>query len=176
MSVWINQELVNNVTITIKEQYGKKKRVYAYCRPGTWQKSRFIQITTSIKDADIHYEYFEEKVQLHFEDNFFSDEYRQFREYLYEHTKDISGFEWKNWQHHQKGRCVLNCYIESPSDLYDAFNKIINLFDPIIEQYVNEHPELFSKQDRPETITDRSYSLVSENIDPTPEIGIKSVG
>ena len=36
--------------------------------------------------------------------------------------------------------------------------------------------ELFCKQERPETITDRSYTLVSEDIDPTPEIGIKTVG
>lgn len=176
MSVWIDQELVDDVKYTIRVKFHNEKRVYAYCRPRSRGYSRFIQITTPIRDADIHYEYNDEKVQLHFEGKFLSDEYRQFREYLYEHTKDISGFEWKNWQHHQKGRCVLNCYMEFWEELYEAFYRIIDVFDPIIKQYVNEHPELFCKQERPETITDRSYTLVSEDIDPTPEIGIKTVG
>lgn len=176
MSVWINQELVDDVKYTIREKYGNKKRIYAYCRPRSWQQSRFIQITTPIRDADIHYEYFEEKVQLHFEGKYFSDEYRHFREHLYEQTKDKAGFEWKDWQHHQKGRCVLNCYMEVWEELYEALNRIISVFDPIIEQYVNDHQELFSKQENLETITDRSYSLISEDIDQTPEIDIKTVG
>lgn len=67
MSVLINQELVNDIKFTIREKYGNKKRVYAYCRPRSWQQSRYIQITTPIRDADIHYEYFDERVQLHFE-------------------------------------------------------------------------------------------------------------
>ncbi len=176
MSVWINQELVDDVKFTIREKYGNKKRIYAYCRPRSWQQSRFIQITTPIRDADIHYEYFEERVQLHFEGKYFLDEYRPFREYLYEQTKDKTGFEWKKWQHHQKGRCVLNCYMEVWEELYEAFNRIISVFDPLIEQYVNEHQELFCKQEKSESVTDRSYSLVSEDADQAPEIGIKAVG
>jgi len=175
MSVPIDQELVNNVTITIKEIYGKKKRINAYCRKRSWQQSRYIQINTPINDDYVHYEYYDGYVQLHFEGKYSLDEYREFIRYLYEQTKDMEELEWKNWQHRQKGRCVLNRYIGSPSELYDAFNIIINIFDSIIEQYVNEHHELFSKQEKLEIQIDRSYSLISENVDQTPEIGIKTI-
>lgn len=176
MSVWIDQDLVNYIKITIKEEYGNKKRVLSECRPRSWQRSRYIQITTPIKDVDVHYEYYDEKVQLHFEGKYTADEYRPFIYSLYEQTKEISGIEWKNWDHRQKGRCVIISSIETWEDLYDSFKQIINIFDPIIEHYMNDHQEQFSKKDLPKQIVDRSYALQEDNDYHSPIIDIKSVG
>lgn len=175
MAVWINQELVDDVIMTIKADYGNKKRVSAYCRPRSWQQNRYIQITTPIKDVDVHYEYYNGLVQLHFEGKYTTDEFRPFVQYLYDQTKDLSELEWKNWQHRQKGRCVLTYHIETWDELYEAFNKIFSIFDPIIERYIAINEELFGKKKRQEVIADRSYEIVSEKESTEPIIGIKSV-
>ena len=175
MSVWINQELIDDVKMRIKEEYGNKKRVYGYCRPRSWQQNRYIQITTPTKDADIHYEYNNEMVQIHFEGKYAMDEYRPFALHLYEQTKDISGLEWRNWMHRQKGRCVLNANIETWDELYEAFRMLFSVFDPIIEQYTADNQEMFDIKEQIARV-DRSYTLQSEDNPKEPVISIKTVG
>ena len=176
MSVWINKDLVDDVKFTIREKYGNQKRVYAECRPRSWQQNRYIQITTSIKDADVHYEYQGEKVQLHFEGKFTTEGFRPFVQFLHERTLDVEGIEWKNWQHRQKGRCVLIGQIETWADLYEGFARLIEIFDPLIESYVKEHPEHFGSIEKSKVSNDLSYSLTTSEDYSLPEIGVCSVG
>ena len=174
MSVWINEDLINDVKSTIREKYGNSKRVKAKCIQNSWQRNRYIQISTPIKDLDIHYEYNDELVQLHFEGKYTLDEYRDFIIYLYNQTKDVDGIEWKTWEHRQKGRCFLKQPFFSPEALCEVFCNLISIFDPKIEQYVADHPNLFMKKEKHENLTDRSYMLL-ESDNQAPRIEIQSV-
>lgn len=70
MAIPINQHLYQEVQNFIRDNYGSTKMVFSYYDKGTWQRSRYIQVSTCLEDMDIHYEYYNGKVQLHFEGKF----------------------------------------------------------------------------------------------------------
>ena len=57
MAIPIDQDLHQEVKDYIRDKYGSKKKVISYFRKGSWQTSRYIQVSTYLKDSDIHYEY-----------------------------------------------------------------------------------------------------------------------
>lgn len=175
MAVWIDDYLIKDVKNFVKENYGNTKHVYAFCRKRSWQQSRYIQVTTPVKDREIHYEYYEGRVQLHFEDKYTYDKYRAFRDFLYEHTSEIPEIIWDSWQYDGK-RCVLDCDIDSWDELHKAFHRLIDIFDPLIETYMEKHHDLFPCNEVLKVIPDLSYNIVETNVDMPPQIDTKSVG
>lgn len=55
MSIPIDQYLHQEVKDYIRDKYGSKKKVISYFRKGSWQTSRYIQVSSYLKDSDIHY-------------------------------------------------------------------------------------------------------------------------
>ena len=60
MAIPIDQYLHQEVKDYIRDKYGSKKKVISYFRKGSWQTSRYIQVSTYLKDSDIHYDKFRE--------------------------------------------------------------------------------------------------------------------
>ena len=84
MAIPIDQDLHQEVKDYIRDKYGSKKKVISYFRKGSWQTSRYIQVSTCLKDSDIHYEYYNGEVQLHFEGKYAEDGFKDFKKYLVE--------------------------------------------------------------------------------------------
>ena len=90
MAVWIDKHLEEYVRNFFPDRY-----VSAYHKSGTWQTSRYIQVSTCLKDEKhIHYEYYQEHIELHLEDKFQSEDYRQFAKELRQQTSRNPKLSW----------------------------------------------------------------------------------
>lgn len=127
---WIDQYLEN----FIREEFPGRK-VSAYHASKTWQTSRYVWVTTILKEEnDLHYEYYHNHVELHLEGKFQSDDYRYFAKELRVKTARIPDLTWSRWQGHNQCRCTLNHRTESWDELLAAFRRIMDVFDPIISE------------------------------------------
>lgn len=172
MAIPIDQDLLQMVKDYIRGNYGSKRKV----RKGSWQTCRYIQVSTCLNDFDIHYEYYNGEVQLHFEGKYAEDGFKDFKEYLVESSTNSHELKWKRWQGQNKGTCVLERNIDSIDDLFQAFSDIINIFDHPIEVFANEHEDLFSSLHKTESFIDRSYTLQEDVSGQLPQVEICSVG
>lgn len=172
MAIPIDQDLLQVVKDYIRDNYGSKRKV----RKGSWQTCRYIQVSTCLNDFDIHYEYYNGEVQLHFEGKYAEDDFKDFKEYLVESSTNSHELKWKRWQGRNKGTCVLERNINSIDDLFQAFSDIINIFDHPIEVFANEHEDLFSSLHKTESFIDRSYTLQEDVSGQLPQVEICSVG
>ncbi|MDY6106298.1 MAG: DUF262 domain-containing protein, partial [Candidatus Limisoma sp.] len=176
MAIPIDQYLHQEVKDYIRDNYNSKKKVTSYYRKGSWQSSRYIQVSTCLKDSDIHYEYYNGEVQLHFEGKFTDDGFKGFKDFLIEHVSHIQGLEWKSWQGRNNGTCVRKRNIDSIDDLFQTFSDMINIFDPLIEEFADQNEELFLSMRKAEYMIDRSYILQEDVVEQLPEVEICSVG
>lgn len=176
MAIPINQHLHQEVKNFIRDNYGSTKKVFSYYYKRTWQRSRYIQVSTCLEDMDIHYEYYNGKIQLHFEGKFSDSKYQNFKTFLVECTSGDYNMEWKSWQGQNNGSCVLGRQIDSISDLFQAFSDIINRFDPIILKFASNHEEMFPFLHKKELINDESYVLQDEVSGQLPQVEICNVG
>lgn len=130
---WINQNLED----FIRNKFPDRK-VHAYHEYRTWQSSRYLFVTTILKDdKDIHYEYFQGHVELHLEGKYQSRDYKNFAKELRFQTSRNPRLHWLGWQ----GRNQCRCRIDSPTDewgqLLAAFKEIMSVFDPLIEKFIS---------------------------------------
>lgn len=127
---WIDQNLENFV----REKF-PDRHIEAYHAYRTWQSNRFIWITTILKEErELHYEYYQEHVELHLEGKFQSADYRYFAKELRVKTARIPDLIWSRWQGHNQCRCTLHHKTGSWDELLSAFHRIMEVFDPIIEE------------------------------------------
>lgn len=176
MAIPIDQYLHQEVKDYIRDNYGFKKKVTSYFRKGAWQTSRYIQISTCLKDSDIHYEYYNGEVQLHIEGKYAEGGFKDFKDFLVEDTSDYTDLKWKRWQEQNNGKCVLARNIDSIDDLFQAFSEIIKIFDPLIAEFASKHEDLFSSLHKKELLIDRSYTLQEDAFGQLPQIEICNVG
>ena len=118
------------------------REVKGYYDYGTWQSSRYIQITTWLysdkSDGFLHYEYYRERVELHLEGKFQSDDYRRFANELRLQTSRNPRLKWI-WQDHRDCRCRIDGPTESPEELLQTFKDIMGVFDPLIKEISSSH-------------------------------------
>ena len=127
---WIDQ----NLEKFIREEF-PDRIVRAYHAYRTWQSNRYVWVTTILKDqVDLHYEYYQDHVELHLEGKFQSDDYRSFAKELRVKTARIPDLTWARWQGHNQCRCTLHHKTGSWEELLSAFHSIMSVFDPIIKE------------------------------------------
>lgn len=113
----------------IREAFPKRE-VYAYCKSRTRQTSRYLYVTTVLKDDnDLHYEYIGGQVELHLEGKYQSNDYKYF-------TRKIKVLTFKNkkLQWIEQGRCQMKVSIANREQLVEAFKELMDIFDPIIAE------------------------------------------
>lgn len=116
------------------------RTIKGYYEYHTWQSSRYVYITTSLKnEEDLHYEYFQGNVELHLEGKFQSEDYRDFARELRVKTANDKRLSWLSWQGHSQCRCRITGATDSPEDLLRTFKDIIAIFDPIISDIGKSH-------------------------------------
>lgn len=168
MAIPIDQYLHQEVKDYIRDKYGSKKKVT--------KGSCYIQVSTYLKDSDIHYEYYNGEIQLHFEGKYAEGTFKDFKDFLVERTSANPNLKWKRWQDRNEGTCVLARDIDSIDELFKAFSDMINIFDHSIEEFANEHEDLFSSLHKTKHFMDRSYTLQEDVSGQLPQIEICSVG
>lgn len=127
---WIDQHLEKFISDCFPERF-----VYAYHEYRTWQSSRFLYVTTILKDdKDLHYEYIGGAVELHLEGKYQSLDYRNFAKELRFQTSRNPKLHWLGWQGRNQCRCRIDSATDNWEQLKNAFIEIMDIFDPIIEK------------------------------------------
>lgn len=174
MGLWINNDLCEYVKECVWERW-PEKRVEKSCRPRSWQSSRFIQVTTYLKDISIHYEYYDGKIQLHFEGKYTGPEYKSFRQFLTESQPSDGEIQWRQWNGLKQGLCEHNVIPETWEDIIDSLSYMIDRFDPLIQQYVDENRELFPEQFVVKPVPKLSYKLKASSGSALNQPSIKTI-
>lgn len=127
---WIDQHLEKFIKDRFPERY-----VYAYHKFRTWQSSRYLYVTTVLKDnKDLHYEYINGAVELHLEGKYQSADYKYFSKELRSLTSQNPKLHWLGWQGRNRCRCRIDAATDDWEQLKNAFIEIMGIFDPIIEK------------------------------------------
>ncbi len=127
--VTIDEKLKNDISVCFPERITKAE----YDRS---KNSRgYLFVTTSLAaDDELHYEYVAGRVELHLEGKYQQKECREFARQLRIETSRNDELEWDMWQNVSQCRCTLkDCNPESPEEMMDAFQHIMDIIDPIIE-------------------------------------------
>ena len=125
---WIDQHLEEFVKDNFPNRY-----VYAYHAYRTRQSSRYLCVTTILKDdKEIHYEYRQGAVELHLEGKYQSTGYKYFVKELRLQTSRNPKLHWLGWQGRSQCRCRIDAVTDNSEQLLAAFNEIMDVFDPII--------------------------------------------
>ena len=66
--------------------------------------------------------------------------------------------------------------IDSIVDLFQTFSDMINIFDPLINEFAGNHEDLFSSMHKTEHFIDRSYTIQEDVFGQLPQVEICSVG
>lgn len=127
---WIDKGLEDFLRNSFKDR--KTKGYYAY---RTWQSSRYVYVTTWLADdEDLHYEYYQEHVELHLEGKFQSENYRDFANELRRRTSGNPRLSWHEWQGKSRCRCRIDGPTGTPEELLQTFNDIMSIVDPVIRE------------------------------------------
>ena len=159
--------LINLDLETYLKEVFSDRIVYGEFLPYSRYKDRFIYVTSSLaQDDELHYEFFQGYVELHFEGKYQSTEYDEFVDELRSQTSNYSFLEWLEWQGKDKCRCRLDFKIESKDNLKDAFLQIMRIFDPIIDARIGAfksklNKQFFNKQNMQGQSKDIQASIVS---------------
>lgn len=130
---WINKDLEDFITNEFPD-----RKVYAYHEYRTWQSSRYLNVTTVLKeDRDLHYEYIGGYVELHLEGKYQSTDYKFFAKELRFHTSRNPRLHWLGWQGRNQCRCRIDALTDDWGQLLTAFKEIMDIFDPIIEKIIS---------------------------------------
>ena len=116
----------------------------------SWQSSRWLYVTTVLTTEEkIHYEYLGGKngcVELHLEDKYLKEEYRDFRRELYEKTRQDPRLRWKSHQDKSLCACEAKFPINESGELVEVFRQMMNIFDPLIEEANRKHKEQYNTE------------------------------
>src|SRR5574344_950156 len=130
MAAWIDKNLENY----IKKSFPERIVVGSNNYYKTWQSSRYIQVSTCLlDDIDIHYEYYQEAVDLHLENKYQSNDYRTFVKKLRQKTLGYNNLQLISWQGQSQFRCRILKKSNDWGELRDSFMSIMEIFDPIIK-------------------------------------------
>lgn len=127
---WIDK----NLETYLKQQF-PDRIVNGYYDKGKWQLNRYIQISTVFKnDMDIHYELYQNHVELHLEGKCHNAENQEFVNQLHQQSAGIPSLSWLPWQGKEQFRCQIDMPVNSWEEVKAAFDAIIAIIDPIIEK------------------------------------------
>lgn len=131
---WIDQNLEKYIKDCFPERY-----VYAYHEYRTWQSSRYLRVTTILKDdEDLYYEYIGGAVELHLGGKYQSNDYKYFIKKLRLKTSQNPKLHWLGGQGRNQCRCRIDTATDYWEQLKNAFVEIMDTFDPIIKEITSQ--------------------------------------
>ena len=89
--------------------------------------NRWIQISTPIEDSNVHYEYIQGHVELHFEGEDTESSYRHLIDHLIQKSENNELFVWENWGDYGY-RCRCAKVINSIEELKNTLEYFFELF------------------------------------------------
>lgn len=111
---------------------------------------RWIQISVqglNDKVKSIHYEYYKKSeeayVGFHFEHDYATTNYLEFRQYVRKATANIPELEWFDHQDHALTGCWIKTQrVDRKEYVIEAFKRLMDVLDPIINAGLKEAPSL----------------------------------
>ncbi len=175
MSIWINKEFCDYVKECVVELW-PEKRVKAFCEPRTWQIKRFVQVATVVKDMGIHYEIVNTRVQFHIEGHFCNEEFKPFLRFLRESVPSEGVLRWRNRNGMTQGACEVDRELETWDQAIEDLRTLIQTFDPLIQQFIQENPSLFPTHIAINSVPNLSSKLPTASDLEVEKPSVKAVG
>ena len=127
---WLLDWCIKNINLDGKNDFKGNTRAYA-----NNQSERYIMIKAcdTLDCKNLHFEYYQGHVELHFEYQNAPNDFFSLNDYLRSKVCDSIDFVWLPWQGKQFGRCQLRTPITNCQVLKWAFEKMYNTFFPLIE-------------------------------------------
>lgn len=138
------------VTDRLKQMWPDRAVRTNYKDDSSSQWYRWIQVSVlglNDKVDTIHYEYYRDSgwagVVFHFEGDYSSSNYLEFRRYVRKATTDIPDLEWFDHQNHAYTGCRLkNQHLDSVEDVISEIERLMGILDPVVNAGLQEAPSL----------------------------------
>lgn len=139
IKTWINEKVKEYV----RKNWSEKTVQCNYKTDSSRMRdeNRWIQVSTPVNDDYIHYEIINDHIELHFE---YSDSKEKgimahagLVDYLEKVTEAESQYEWTDFQDGKSVACIYKEQIVEWEDMLKKLNVVINHFDPLINDYIN---------------------------------------
>ena len=138
------------VTDRLKQMWPDRAVRTNYKDDSSSQWYRWIQVSVlglNDKVDTIHYEYYQDSgwagVVFHFEGDYSSSNYLEFRRYVRKATTDIPDLEWFDHQDHAYTGCWLkNQHLDSVEDVISEIERLMGILDPVVNAGLQEAPSL----------------------------------
>lgn len=138
----------NNCLKLIRNHFSGQKDVWEKIPDGSWQTSRYIQISSAINDRTIHYEYrviqdkdgnWNGKIELHFEGEDWGNKYGSIIDALLDRTQN----QFKSYFLPRGGYAFRSNDILTPPDdkFLEAIDRFIDLFDSLLSEVADLSPK-----------------------------------
>lgn len=129
---WLLDWCIKNINLDGQNDFKGDTRAYA-----NDQSERYIMIKVceTFDCKNLHFEYYQGYVELHFEYQNAPDDFSTLNNYLKNEVCDSIDFVWLQWQGKSSGRCRLRTPITSCLVLKWAFEKMYEVFHPHIEKF-----------------------------------------
>jgi uncharacterized protein with ParB-like and HNH nuclease domain len=121
----ISQELKQNFKNFCLKEFPTKTFVANETSKTQW----FLVHAGNSFDGDLHYEFYQNEVQLHIE----IKKSELLQTYLFNNLNN-SGFKWEHWRK-PNHRCILKRVITNEDELFSAFCEIRDQFEPMIKEF-----------------------------------------
>ena len=105
--------------------------------------NRWIQISTPIEDSNVHYEYIQGHVELHFEGEDTESSYRHLIDHLIQKCENNELFVWENWGDYGY-RCRYAKVINSIEELKNTLEYFFELFDKWIKEVDEQNEQQYN--------------------------------
>ena len=111
---------------------------------------RWIQVSVqglNEKIKSLHYEYYQNPwdagIVFHFEGDYASSNYLEFRRYVRKATANIPELEWFDHQDHANTGCWLKIqHLNSEEEVVAEFERLMSILDPVVNAGLKEAPSL----------------------------------
>ena len=111
---------------------------------------RWIQVSVqglNEKIKSLHYEYYQNPwdagIVFHFEGDYASSNYLEFRRYVRKATANIPDLEWFDHQDHANTGCWLKIqHLNSEREVVAEFERLMGILDPVVNAGLKEAPSL----------------------------------
>ena len=138
------------VTDRLKQRWSDRVARTNYKDDSSSQWYRWIQVSVlglNDKVDTIHYEYYQDSgwagVVFHFEGDYSSSNYLEFRRYVRKATTDIPDLEWFDHQDHAYTGCRLkHQHLDSVEDVISEIERLMGILDPVVNAGLKEAPSL----------------------------------
>lgn len=160
--LFLQPDICQRLRESIHRQWPEKKVKFT-CKPKSWSTSRFMQISTPLKDWNLYYCYYEGYVSLRLERQVVNN-HKDLIDHLRKYRDLEKKIAWHEYNGMKQGLCSVDTELSEESEVLNAFALIFGFFDPLIKGFIEKNVDKYPPQEEAPKYNE-SYSFSATNDD-----------